>query len=558
MLGDGALAGSPESVAEHASERRQPLQDHNSHSLSSSQKRSPGASHSFIVTPEEKRDTQLVLSPKKQTGRKLDTLEMRKALSLSPGARISLMRSTLHPSVESLPGSSAVSSLPHLASASTPDKGGQDAQHTHNHHGSSHTINHHARTKELAWEEQFPATEVQLPDVPPTQLDATAVDLMEFGGNSELCHSAGCFCHNPETLVYFYRFLCLAETQIVPFASVCSVAEPAKANTATAVIHEHTDSCNLTLKPQRQDGILLDTPMLGPPPLVVQPQHSIAAAAPPEGQLCVAIPAQEPTCAAIKVLVDGQASVDDTNPEQSQEHDAKQGAHAVAVQRQKTAMIPAKQHDLLHLTAAAAAVTRAAIVTAAATQPTCQSPTAAGQRCNSSQQAQPALPHLPQNVTAEPNQQHKAAVRSASKQGPDAADVDVSQAAVKANQGVMCLSPGRDAAASEVGPAAVGSSPQAADGAVQHALVLLERGTAGQHVGPEAAGAHPGQLPDDAGQQAQMLPTVGAAAVATQDQMTDSQVVAYSAHMVHSCMALCTAWISPHCLISIARSTLTP
>ena len=69
---------------------RQPLHDSNSQpSPPSSQKRSRNTSESIVITPSEKRQTALALSPERPlpAGQQWTTLEVQQVLSLTPGTR---------------------------------------------------------------------------------------------------------------------------------------------------------------------------------------------------------------------------------------------------------------------------------------------------------------------------------------------------------------------------------------------------------------------------------------------------------------------------------------
>ena len=226
------------SQAAQAADQRQPLHEHNSQTHSSSQKRSPNASDSIVVTPAEKRQTVLVLSPERplRAGDRYDTLEIQRALSLSPRSRRSSRGVCNKPSsLDSLPDQSLTSSLAKVQAS--PSQQPHKATAQRGSQGSEHQPDF---DKQLVIN-PVSSHEPHTVDIPPTQLDcaaATALDLLQ-------CEA----------------------TQLIPFApasssphrhtnAVCTIA----ATDASAPLHNAV----ILLMPQGKGISLSDTPVLLP------------------------------------------------------------------------------------------------------------------------------------------------------------------------------------------------------------------------------------------------------------------------------------------------------
>lgn len=171
-----------------ASDSREPLHDNNSQpSLggSSSQKRSHTTSQSLAITPSEKRQTMLALSPARPLPPGLTTLEVERVLSLTPGNKPNFRRSPLQQGSQGSThdGPAAVSrtsycleSTPATVSPASHKQSGNTRQQTAS--PQSRPCNQDAPH---VMHETCPATEPQLADFPATQLvcAATALDLMQ-------------------------------------------------------------------------------------------------------------------------------------------------------------------------------------------------------------------------------------------------------------------------------------------------------------------------------------------------------------------------------------------
>ena len=175
-------------------ESRQPLRDSNSQTspgTTSSQKRSRTASDSIVITPSEKRQTELALSPERllPAGQQWTTLEVQRVLSLTPGTRPAFRHSdpqhgsleimqlgTLHGSPASCRTGSTLAgdALP----AGHMTKAGSQAPRTEGTEGANEQQPQPTRLNMDA----FPETELQLPELPATQLacGATALDLLLY------------------------------------------------------------------------------------------------------------------------------------------------------------------------------------------------------------------------------------------------------------------------------------------------------------------------------------------------------------------------------------------
>ena len=168
-------------------EARQPLQNNNSQtspSGSSSQRGSHTASQSIVVTPSEKRQTVLALSPVRS--QQWNTLEVQRVLSLTPGNRPGFRRSSKHPgSIESMPDASLHGSPRSCSTADTVPAVASPASH-HSNGTRQRTASPHCSPSKQPARHPFvrhdpcPATELQLADLAPTQLAcaATALDLL--------------------------------------------------------------------------------------------------------------------------------------------------------------------------------------------------------------------------------------------------------------------------------------------------------------------------------------------------------------------------------------------
>ena len=175
-------------------ESRQPLRDSNSQTspgATSSQKRSRTTSDSIVITPCEKRQTELALSPERllPAGQQWTTLEVQRVLSLTPGTRPAFRHSdpqhgsleimqlgTLHGSPASCRTGSTVAADASPAGHMT--KAGSQALPTEGTKGANEQQPQPTRLNMDA----FPETELQLPELPATQLacGATALDLLLY------------------------------------------------------------------------------------------------------------------------------------------------------------------------------------------------------------------------------------------------------------------------------------------------------------------------------------------------------------------------------------------
>ncbi len=171
---------------------RQPLHDNNSQTSpgsTNSHKRSRTTSNSIVITPSDKRQTVLALSPERPlpAGQQWTTLEVQRVLSLTPGTRPAFKHSDCqHGSLETIQTNTAHNSPASCSPGSTVAAGESPMRHT----GPINTPSTEA--KACAIEQQgmqsmmptdaYPATELQLPDIPPTQLAcaATALDLLLY------------------------------------------------------------------------------------------------------------------------------------------------------------------------------------------------------------------------------------------------------------------------------------------------------------------------------------------------------------------------------------------
>ena len=169
---------------------RQPLHDNNSQTCpcsTNSHKRSRTTSDSIVITPSEKRQTVLALSPERPlpAGQQWTTLEVQRVLSLTPGTRPAFKHSDCqHGSLETIQTNTAHNSPASCSPGST--VAADDAPTRHR--GPLNTPFTEAKayaieqqgTQSMMPTDAFPATELQLPDIPPTQLAcaATALDLL--------------------------------------------------------------------------------------------------------------------------------------------------------------------------------------------------------------------------------------------------------------------------------------------------------------------------------------------------------------------------------------------
>ena len=150
---------------------REPLLDNNSQTCgSSSQKRSHTTSESFAVTPSEKRQTMLALSPQRPLGQQFDTLEMQRVLSLTPGKKPDFGHS---PTQQSIQGGHPACT--HSSPGSTAPASTNTASHTRSASTRLQTVSPGCKPcEELAdaphlLQDTCPATELQLADFPATQ-----------------------------------------------------------------------------------------------------------------------------------------------------------------------------------------------------------------------------------------------------------------------------------------------------------------------------------------------------------------------------------------------------
>ena len=173
-------------------ETRQPLQDSNSQTSpcgTSSQKRSHTTSQSIVITPSEKRQTMLALSPERSppAGQQWTTLEVQRVLSLTPGTKPAFKRLSNQPgSLNSMPDGPTHGSNTSCSPASTVAAdlspaschiGNMSRQHTaipHSSPGRQPADPHHMTHQTGS------ASEPQLADFPATQLAgvASALDLL--------------------------------------------------------------------------------------------------------------------------------------------------------------------------------------------------------------------------------------------------------------------------------------------------------------------------------------------------------------------------------------------
>ncbi|KAL0028399.1 hypothetical protein WJX77_003852 [Trebouxia sp. C0004] len=167
---------------------RQPLHDNNSQTSpcsTHSHKRSRTTSDSIVITPSEKRQTVLALSPERPlpAGQQWTTLEVQRVLSLTPGTRPALKHSDCqHGSLETIQTNTAHNSPASCSPDSTVAADDSPMRHTINMPSTEAKAsdNEQQGTQSMMPTDAFPATELQLPDIPPTQLAcaATALDLL--------------------------------------------------------------------------------------------------------------------------------------------------------------------------------------------------------------------------------------------------------------------------------------------------------------------------------------------------------------------------------------------
>ena len=173
-------------------EARHPLHDSNSQTPpcgNSSQKRSHTTSQSIIITPSEKRQTMLALSPERPlpAGQQWTTLEVQRVLSLTPGTKLAFRRLPNQPgSLDSMPDGQTHGSNTSCSPANTvPDHLSSASCHGANTSRQHMATPHCSPGKQPADPQHMPhqtcsATEPQLADFPATQLagGATALDLL--------------------------------------------------------------------------------------------------------------------------------------------------------------------------------------------------------------------------------------------------------------------------------------------------------------------------------------------------------------------------------------------
>ena len=228
------------SQAAQTDDQRQPLHEHNSQTPSSSQRRSPNPSDSIVVTPPEKRQTVLVLSPERPLppGDRYGTLEKQRVLSLSPQPRSGLKRQhDKPPSLDSSHNLSLTSSLAKVQESLSQQRNNTQTAYQHD-----------SKSKQAP--EQLPIIrpmlldDTQVLDIPPTQLDcaqATALDLLEYEA-----------------------------TQLMPLGAACPSPQRVKTSAVidTAAVDEAVGSTAVVLLPQAKQASLSDTPTLlqGPQP----------------------------------------------------------------------------------------------------------------------------------------------------------------------------------------------------------------------------------------------------------------------------------------------------
>ncbi len=171
-----------------AADHRQPLHESNSQtSPGSSQRRSHTTSESVVITPSEKRQTMLALSPERTlpAGQQWTTLEVQRVLSLTPGTRHAFRHSQRqHDSLETMQAGTTKGSPTSCSPGSTVAADDSPARHR------ADTDSPSMKGKAVPHEQQaepgclptdtLPATELHLLEFPETQLvcDATALDLL--------------------------------------------------------------------------------------------------------------------------------------------------------------------------------------------------------------------------------------------------------------------------------------------------------------------------------------------------------------------------------------------
>ena len=169
---------------------RQPLHESNSQTSpcsSSSQKPSrTNNSDSILITPSEERKTALALSPERPlpAGQQWPTLEVQRVLSLTPGTRPTFKYSGQHGSLETsqtgTAGGTPASCSPGSTVAADDSPARQRAMATTPSSEAKVGVTGQQAVPGFIPPDVFPATELQLPDIPPTQLAcaATALDLL--------------------------------------------------------------------------------------------------------------------------------------------------------------------------------------------------------------------------------------------------------------------------------------------------------------------------------------------------------------------------------------------
>ena len=170
---------------------RQPLHDNNSQTSPGStncHKRSRTTSDSIVITPSDKRQTVLALSPERPlpAGQQWTTLEVQRVLSLTPGTKPAFKHSDCqHGSLETIQTNTAHNSPASCSPGSTVAAADSPMRHT----GPINTPSTKAKAcaneqgaQSMMPTDAYPATELQLPDIPPTQLAcaATALDLLLY------------------------------------------------------------------------------------------------------------------------------------------------------------------------------------------------------------------------------------------------------------------------------------------------------------------------------------------------------------------------------------------
>lgn len=167
---------------------RQPLHENNSQtSPCSSSSQKPSRTHnsdSILITPSEERKTALALSPERPlpAGQQWPTLEVQRVLSLTPGTRPTFKHSGQHGSLETsqTAGGTPASCSPGSTVAADDSPARQRAMATTPSSEAKAGVNGQQAVPGFIPPDVFPATEMQLPDIPPTQLAcaATALDLL--------------------------------------------------------------------------------------------------------------------------------------------------------------------------------------------------------------------------------------------------------------------------------------------------------------------------------------------------------------------------------------------